>query len=88
MKDKVNYVRRQSQNRRHECHWPTCVRQVPPAMWGCREHWFKLPKALRDRIWEVYQPGQEINLTPSDEYMKVVLEVQKWIADYESSSSH
>lgn len=88
MKDKVNYVRRQSQNRRHECHWPTCVHQVPPAMWGCREHWFNLPKALRDRIWEAYQPGQEINLTPSDEYMKVVLEVQKWIADYESSSSH
>ena len=88
MKDKVSYVRRQSQSRNHTCHWPDCIRQVPPAMWGCREHWYQLPKFLRDKLWDAYKIGQEINLTPSDEYMKVALEVQKWIADYESSSSH
>lgn len=78
--NKVDYVRRQRQDRRHECHWPTCDRQVQPAMWGCREHWFRLPKALRDRIWEAYEPGQEVRMDPSDEYLAVVHEVQEWIA--------
>jgi len=26
---------------------------VPPKMWGCKKHWFKLPKSLRDKIWSV-----------------------------------
>lgn len=48
-------------------------------MWGCRKHWFSLPKRLRDRIWETYRPGQEVNLTPSAEYLEVATEVQEWI---------
>jgi len=35
---------------RHTCHWPGCNKEVPPAMWGCKTHWFSLPKRLRDRI--------------------------------------
>jgi hypothetical protein len=35
----------------HTCHWPDCRKEVPPAMWGCKQHWFALPKPLRDRIW-------------------------------------
>jgi hypothetical protein len=83
---KAVYVRRQPQDRRHECHWPTCDRQVPPAMWGCREHWFKLPKALRDRVWMAYEPGQEVRMDPSDEYLTVALEVQAWIAHQQDAS--
>jgi hypothetical protein len=78
---KSDYVRRQRQTRNHECHWPGCERQVPPAMWGCKTHWFKLPKALRDRIWLTYEPGQEIDGTPSDDYIAVAHEVQRWILD-------
>ncbi len=59
MSEKADYVRSQRQDRRHECHWPDCDRQVPPAMWGCKQHWFKLPKRLRDAIWAEYVPGQE-----------------------------
>lgn len=47
-------------------------------MWGCREHWFKLPTKLRSRIWETYKPGQEVTGTPSREYIEVALEVQAW----------
>lgn len=79
MSDKANYVRRQGQTRNHHCHWPGCERQVPPAMWGCKAHWFKLPKRLRDRIWETFDPGQEVSMTPSDEYLAVANEVQEWI---------
>lgn len=77
---KANYVRRQPQSRKHTCHWPGCDNQVPPAMWGCRAHWFNLPKRLRDRVWDAYVPGQEARMDPSDEYLAVAHEVQEWIA--------
>lgn len=78
---KADYVRSQPQTRRHECHWPGCGKQVPPAMWGCRTHWFKLPRTLRAKIWLHYRPGQEKNMTPSREYLDVAIEVQKWIRE-------
>ena len=79
MESKKAYVMNQGQTRKHHCHWPDCDEQVPPAMWGCRYHWRKLPKRLRDRIWDTYEPGQEIDMTPSDEYLSVAHEVQEWI---------
>lgn len=79
MTSKADYVRNQKQTRNHTCHWPGCQQQVPPAMWGCKQHWFKLPKSLRNKIWATYKPGQEITMTPSEDYLKVALEVQEWI---------
>jgi hypothetical protein len=79
---KRDHVKRQRQTRNHECHWPDCGRQVPPAMWGCREHWFRLPKSLRDRVWDAYVPGQEERLDPSPEYLAVAREVQDWIKEH------
>ena len=78
--NKAAYVKSQSQTRNHECHWPDCTRQVPPAMWGCKQHWFRLPKSLRDKVWAAYVPGQEISMTPSHEYIEVAKEVQTWIS--------
>lgn len=78
--EKADYVKRAGQTRDHHCHWPGCDKQVPPAMWGCKAHWFKLPRDLRNKIWRTYQPGQEIDMTPSDEYLAVAHEVQAWIA--------
>lgn len=82
LKDKVAHVKRAKQNRDHECHWPGCAKQVPPAMWGCKEHWFKLPKYLRDKVWAAYRIGQEIDMRPSKEYLKVAKEVQQWIRSH------
>ena len=79
---KVAYVKRQGQTRDHHCHWPGCDKQVPPAMWGCKAHWFSLPKRFRDRIWKAYRRGQEITMTPSPEYLQVAEEVQRWIRAY------
>jgi hypothetical protein len=62
----------------HECHCPTCTESVPPAMWGCKKHWFKLPKKLRNSIWREYNPGQEITKKVSQKYMDVILDVQDW----------
>lgn len=69
---------------KHTCHWPGCGRRVAPALWGCKEHWFKLPILLRNRIWRAYRPGQEITKTPSAEYVRVAQEVQEWIKGYEA----
>lgn len=64
----------------HTCHWPGCNRRVPPRLWGCKAHWYKLPKYLRDAIWREYRPGQEISKTPSRAYLDVAKQVQEWIA--------
>lgn len=79
---KVEHVRtelRQAQTRDHHCHWPGCNQQVPPAAWGCRPHWYSLPKPLRDKVWDAYRPGQEQTQTPSARYIEVAREVQAWI---------
>lgn len=76
---KADYVRQQAQFRKHHCHWPGCDKQVPPAMWGCKAHWFRLPKDLRDKIWRTYRPGQEKDMQPSQAYLAVADEVQAWI---------
>lgn len=81
--EKVEHVKRAGQTRDHHCHWHGCNQQVPPAMWGCKKHWFMLPRNLRAEIWRCYQPGQEVDMTPSAEYVAVARRVQKWIADYE-----
>ena len=66
----------------HTCHWPGCELEVPPKMWGCRRHWYMLPKTLRNKIWAAYVPGQEVTKTPSAEYVEVAREVQRWIQDH------
>lgn len=77
---KVQHVLRARQSRDHECHWPGCGRQVKPAVWGCREHWYRLPQALRNRIWRTYRAGQENDMRPSAGYTAVAREVHEWIA--------
>jgi hypothetical protein len=64
---------------KHTCHWPNCTKEVPPALWGCRAHWYALPKALRDKVWATYRPGQEVTKTPSLAYIAVAKEVQDHI---------
>ena len=68
----------------HVCHWPGCERKVPPSLWGCKPHWYRLPMELRDEIWAHYRPGQEIDKLVSIEYMETALRVQDWIHDLES----
>lgn len=38
-----------------------------------------LPKILRDKIWNTYRRGQEIDKRPSEEYLSAAEEVQEWI---------
>ena len=66
----------------HHCHWPGCTKEVPPKLWGCKEHWLKLPKHFRDLVWLHYVPGQEKRKDPSRAYCELALEIQKWIREH------
>lgn len=78
---KVQYVKSQKQIREHTCHWPGCGKQCKPAYWGCYSCWMRLPRYLREKIWETFKPGQEVKGTPSREYVAVAREVQEWIRE-------
>lgn len=42
----------------HECPRNGCTRSVPQRMLMCRNDWFKVPKHLRDAVWDAYYgPG-------------------------------
>lgn len=69
---------------KHTCHWDGCEVSVPPKMWGCKIHWFTLPKFLRDAIWKAYRPGQEVRKDPSDQYVVVALMAEEWIAAFKA----
>lgn len=76
---KVQHVRAARQTRDHDCHWPGCTEQVPPARWGCRKHWYMLPATIRGAIWDAYQRGQEETLEVSEAYVKAARAAQTWI---------
>lgn len=58
----------------HTCHATGCKTAVPPNMWGCKRHWFMVPKPIRDRVWATYRPGQERDKDPSVPYLKAARE--------------
>lgn len=37
------------------CSWPGCNQVHDASRFMCREHWFRLPKAMRDAIWATYR---------------------------------
>lgn len=85
--EKVSHVKASKQTRDHTCHWPGCGQQVHPAMWGCRTHWFRLPKKLRDMIWMEYRPGQEEDGRVSERYLMVASIVRDWILSNPTQST-
>jgi hypothetical protein len=49
-------------------------------MFMCKAHWFMLPKAMRDRIWATYRPGQCDDWHISHEYAEAAREAVRYIA--------
>ncbi len=41
-------------------------------MWGCKPHWFKLSREIRQRIWDTYVSGQERRKDPTEDYLQAV----------------
>jgi hypothetical protein len=41
----------------HNCPATGCQRSVPSHMLMCRNHWYMVPKPLRDDVWDAYAGG-------------------------------
>ena len=41
----------------HSCPWPGCEERVPRHLWGCRDHWFALPRDLRQQCSWAWRYG-------------------------------
>ena len=70
----------------HHCHATECKAKVPPKMWGCRKHWFMVPKPIRDRILAHYRPGQCDDWEPSMEYLIAAREAVVAVATQEGKT--
>jgi hypothetical protein len=64
----------------HHCHATGCTVPVPPAMFVCRNHWLRLPKPMRDRIWRAYRPGQTKDWQITHEYAEAAREAVRYLA--------
>lgn len=60
----------------HICGWPECRRPVPLNEWGCKGHWFALPKEIRDEIWQGYRSAGKL----SPEWIAANEKALAWIA--------
>jgi hypothetical protein len=67
----------------HTCHATDCDAHVPPKMFMCRRHWFMVPKPMRDLIWALYRPGQEVDKDPSMDYLDATAEAINFVYDRE-----
>lgn len=72
----------------HHCHAIGCEIPVPPKMFTCRRHWYMLPKAMRDEIWENYRPGQEIDKSPTGAYLVAACKARMYLAEKEGKTDH
>ena len=48
---------------KHKCPAPPCNRRVPYEMLACRNHWYAIPRHLRDQIWDAYLSGSPEHTT-------------------------
>ena len=40
------------------CPVPGCHAQIDPSRLMCRNHWYLVPKQIRDRVWATWRSGQ------------------------------
>lgn len=71
----------------HYCHADNCEVTVPPRMFMCKSHWYMLPKAMRDRLWEVYVPGQERRMDPTTEYIDHAMACVNYVFEKEQAKA-
>lgn len=70
----------------HTCHARGCKTAVPPKMFMCRPHWYKVPVELRRLVWAHYVPGQEITKSPTRKYLEVTREAVLVVAKMEGKA--
>jgi hypothetical protein len=69
---------------KHECMWPTCHKLVPLDMWGCREHWYRLPSSVRVLLGRAYRRGMNDGNHPNRRYVRAHHTALAWAIAFES----
>jgi len=59
----------------HRCKWNGCHRTIASTLYMCAEHWFRLPRALRNELWDGYRRG-----ITSNQYVAADEQIQDWVA--------
>jgi len=60
----------------HLCHATYCGTPVRPDLFMCYKHWSMVPADLRRLIWRHYRVSQEVDKSPSAEYLAVAKKAQ------------
>jgi len=58
----------------HECPADRCSRSVPSHMLMCRNHWFMVPKPLRDDVWDAYAGGSGVGSDAHNEAIMAAID--------------
>ena len=58
----------------HSCPWPGCTQRVPRHLWGCKAHWYRLPRELGDRVSRAWRHGTV------GEHMEALEAIDEWLA--------
>jgi DNA polymerase III epsilon subunit-like protein len=53
----------------HRCHAKGCHARVEPRLLMCPRHWRAVPANLQADVWRTYRAGQEIDKSPTREYL-------------------
>ena len=69
---------------RHTCHAQGCNRAIAARFLMCGRHWAMVPSGLKDKVWQTYRPGQEIDKQPSQEYLAVMKQAIAAVAHKET----
>lgn len=64
-----------------QCRWSGCGRRASRAEWGCREHWFRLPPSLRNRLWQAGIKEVAANGRPGPAWAACAAEADAWSAE-------
>src|ERR1700757_4760980 len=78
------FIDKHNEVRMHRCRWMGCYRAIPTSLYCCAEHWFKIPRHLREELWSGYRKG-----VLSPQYVAAHHSIQDWIKEhYEKSNGH
>lgn len=70
----------------HHCHATDCKTPVPPEMFMCRMHWYKVPYNQRQAVWRAYRVGQCDDMNPNQDYCLAAREAVITVARKENKT--
>ena len=58
----------------HECPANDCTQRVSVEMLMCRQHWYMVPKSLRNAVWNTWQDGAGAGSLAHDRAMDMAIQ--------------